>query len=158
MGNRVILKFEGIDYLDIRFLSNFLYWFKVYSTLFTKHEYLYALNETLNEIDEFIKQKNIINLQEFEQKFGCFLEKLQELHRKGSKSFLFWEKKPLIYIENVKKGSWEIYIGASVGASILITSVALAFKILKAKKLRHKLEIPLIVKIEVDINEEQNNK
>ena len=146
MGNRVILKFEGIDYLDIRFLSNFLYWFKVYSTLLTKYPY------ALNEIDEFIKQKNIINLQEFEQKFGYFLEDLQELHRIGSKSFLFWEKKPLIYIENVKKGSWKIYIGASVAVSILVISAALAFKILEAKELRYKLEIPRIVKIEVDIN------
>ena len=162
MGNiseaesRLVIKLEGIDYLDIRFLSSFLYWFKVYSTRLNKKK---SFKKFESAINEFIKNKNVVDLQELEQKLAIYLEEmLFPIYPRVFESRFFWkffwEKEPLIYIENIKKGSWKIYIVAATSIGILLFSVAMAYKIVKAENILFGFEkTPKTIKVILNIKE-----
>jgi hypothetical protein len=108
---RFNLKIEGIDKIDIRFLSNFLYNFKAYVTVLSKvkkldNENFFNLSKyeqffIMEKYDiEFIKKREIQNAI---REINLFIEPYISKYKKYN---LFLSDEVILEISSIRKGSW----------------------------------------------------
>jgi hypothetical protein len=125
MSSQIItVKIEGVEDLDIRFFSSFLYNLKVYSTaiytLLTKknltdEEKHIVDKHIINKAKLFLKKKDLSHIFEEIQKDSNFLEDLfvyvndsQTTERSYKKYEFFISDEFIIKISNIRKNCWEI--------------------------------------------------
>jgi len=108
---KVILKLKGIDNLDVRFFSLFLYNLKAYTTAITQQlieEDIKIIN-LLQNIDGIeYTGKTIKNVLEKNEKLNILLNITNDYVKRKGKYNLFLSNQVKLEIIDIKRGSWEL--------------------------------------------------
>jgi hypothetical protein len=138
MATKVVIRWENIDKIDSRLLTYFFFYVKAYASYIseTKREFEAPLKEleTLSQ-----SQIDIEKLMNKLNKYNSFTNIIDNEYCLLS---YFRKNSELIYIEDIRKGSWKYVISISRGLSILQLSIAAAFKVIKSKSGELKIEVP----------------